>query len=239
MVPVIEPNILPEGAWMILWGEEETFKSWLVLELAWAVSQGKPWLQYPTRKHNVLLINTELPKPLYHQRAVQMGLTRQAVPDNIFIVTDLSIKLDTDAGEAQLATWVSQSQPGLVIIDNLYRTFQGNMNSGQEVNRFLDTISHIRERWGSAFVFVHHSRKTAYDSVRNQRVRQGVQDLTGSKYLANNASAIYEVQKLKSIGGNNAILLIPEKLTFSKSSKLPMVYEVDSDAQFHLHLPTP
>jgi len=223
------------GNWMMLWGDQDTFKSFLVLDAAFSVALGEPWLSWQTVKNNVLLINNELPAPQYHDRWKLMIKNKGKVPDNLFIVNDQNLKLDTPQGLAQLTSWCAQVKPGLVIIDNLYRCFLGDMNKGTAVNAFLDTIAFIREQYNCAFIFVHHSRKVQYDIQRQITVRQGLQDVHGSKFLTNNASTIIEVRR--AINPNpgryvRAITLISEKMWFSKSPFGQVTFAVDGSARF-------
>ena len=219
---------------MFIWGLQDTFKSWAVMDLAWSVANGGVWMVFPTNQHSVLLINTELPKPLFQDRMRQTAKVRGTVPPNLHVVTDLNLKLDTEIGMAMLVSWVQQCKPGLIIIDNLYRCFVGDMNKGENVNKLLDTISYIREQYHCAIVFVHHSRKRLYDTIARSMVQQGIEDMTGSKYLANNAATVFEIRTVHIEGVKNAIKLIPEKMWFERNKPPPMTFSVDHMAQFHL-----
>ena len=219
---------------MILWGEEGTYKSWLAMELAFSVASGTKWLTFNTSKHNVLLINNELPRDDYHIRWRQQLRNRGTCPNNLFVVSDLNLKLDTDVGMNQLTQLVSQSKAELIIIDNLYRCFSGEMSSGKEVNKFLDNMAYLRDAFKCALCMIAHSRKTSYDHVRNQVIRRGLQDITGSKHFSDNASAIFEVRKDTQKGYTNAIRLIPEKFWFQHPYPPIQRFGVTPQAQFQL-----
>ena len=64
---VIKHGILPRGAVMFVFGDQGTFKSWLMKQLAWSASAGEAWLGMPTEESGsrVLLLNTEIPQPAY------------------------------------------------------------------------------------------------------------------------------------------------------------------------------
>ena len=65
---IIPGGILPLGINAMIWGDQDTFKSWLMLDLAFSVAEGRPWLVFPTEQHKVILINAELPKAGFHER---------------------------------------------------------------------------------------------------------------------------------------------------------------------------
>ena len=62
IVPVIKDRILPLGSLMFIWGEQETFKSWMVLDLAFSVASGQDWLLFETNEYPVLIIKYEPPQ---------------------------------------------------------------------------------------------------------------------------------------------------------------------------------
>jgi len=233
IIPIIKNRILPLQSFMILWGDFDTWKSWLMLDLGWSVAQGEPWIIFGTNKYNVLLLNTELPEDLYHERWAIMTQTRKSCPDNFYTVHDSTIKLDTPQGQAQLSQWIENSGAKLVIIDNLYRTFSGDINNGVQANKMLDTFNTLRDIHGCSFAIVHHSRKTSYDIARQEVIRRGAEDLTGSKYLANNMATIFESRKVTIDGIDRAIQLIPEKMWFEATPPPPLNLAV-VDTQFTL-----
>ena len=242
IIPVIKDRILPLGSTMYVFGEQETYKSWSVMDLAFAVASGTEWLNlFETNKYPVLMVNTELPAVMYQERFKQVADVKKLLPQNLYIVTNETIKLDTDAGYSELQTWCQQivstegQAPGLIILDNLYRTLSGEIN-GIVANRFLDIIAAIRTRFGSAFCIVHHSRKTTYDIAKREVIRRGVDDMTGSKYLGNNAATIFENRKtsVKGVPDGHAITMAPEKMWFERTPPPEMRFKIDDKARFHL-----
>lgn len=236
--PVIGNGVLMNGNWMMLWGDQDTFKSFLVLDAAFSVANGNPWLVWQTVQQNVLLINNELPAPQYQDRWKQLVRNKGGAPKNLFIVNDMNLKLDTPQGLGMLTQWCQQTRPGLIIVDNLYRCFSGDMAKGPAVNAFLDTMSYIRGQYNCAFIFVHHSRKVSYDMIHQKTIRQGLQDAYGSKFLTNNASTILEVRRA-AINPNSgrfkrAITIFSEKMWFEKSPPGALTFAVDPQARFVL-----
>jgi len=235
--PIIGDGVLMNGNWMMIWGDQDTYKTFLVLDLAFSVATGEPWLVWETRKNNVLLINNELPPSQYQDRWKQLIKNKGVAPDNLFVINDTLLKLDTPQGLGMLTTWCAQTRPGLIIVDNLYRCFSGDMAKGPPVNAFLDTMAYIREQYDTAFVYVHHSRKVSYDAIHQKTIRQGLQDAYGSKFLTNNASTILEVRRAVSPNPQrykSAITIFSEKMWFERSPPGALTFAVDSQAKFVL-----
>lgn len=219
---------------MIIWGEQDTFKTWMAKDLAWSVAEGKPWLTFPTNQHNVLLINTEMPEELYWERWQMMARSRGSCPENLWVVNDTKLKLDTDEGANKLYNWCKAVSPGLIIIDNLFRSFAGDMSSGHQVNKMLDTFAMIRADFRCATCHIHHSRKTAFDIITKKEIYRGIQDMTGHKNIANNASTVFETRRIYVEGYERTVTLIPEKLWFTKSSPPELSFSVEDDGVFRL-----
>src|SRR3990167_3841377 len=74
---LIGPGMLHKGAVMFLYGEQETMKSWMLLDLAFSLLEGRNWLLWRTRKSKVLLHNPEIPKPMYQDRVKTFLNARQ------------------------------------------------------------------------------------------------------------------------------------------------------------------
>jgi len=216
---------------MGIWGDWETYKSWLVLDQGFSVAEGVPWLFYPTTQNNVLIINTELPEELYHERYIEIVRTRRKIPKGLYTIHDMTLKLDTQTGLAKMDAWVEASGAGLLIIDNLYRAMQNDINTNQGVNALLDNLSYLIQKYRVAITLVHHSRKVAYDLRRNMVVRQGAEDMGGNKYLANRMNTIIELRKVTVPNADKAILFIPEKATFERTPIVPLTLSI-TDTQF-------
>lgn len=231
IIPIIKERILPVGGMMFIWGNQETFKSWLMLGLAWSVAEGEDWLIFGTTKAKVLFINTELPEIMFQERWQQMAQVR-GTPKDLWCVSDMNLKLDTEEGKAKLTTWGDVCNPDLIIIDAMYRTVSGDINTSRTANILLDTLGFARERWTCAISGVHHSRKTAFDIPTRQQIHQGINDATGSKYLMNNASTVFEVRRPDR--NVPVITIIPEKLWFEKSSPPTTSYMIDNLGQAYL-----
>ena len=232
--PIIGDMILPRGSLGLLVGDEETYKSWLMLDMAWSVAEGSPWLIWNTTKTGVLLVNAELPKELYWERWSQMVRNKKVCPDNLWVINDMRLKLDTAQGQTELEGWVSNTGAGLVIIDNLYRVASKGVNDGQVINMFLDGVDLIRGKYNAAVVIVHHNRKHQYDTGLHKKVDMGLEDATGSKYLVNHATTAWRVVRQNNLGVEDAITLYTAKLTFERPNLKPppVTFVANDKAEF-------
>jgi RecA-family ATPase len=181
----VNPYLLPYSGSMFLYGKAETLKSWLALELAFAVSKGDPWLsRYPTEETRVLIFQTEETEHLYQRRVEKAAAhmngskPRSVYGENLFLNSEPGAQLDQFTGFSQLEKDIKERGIRVVIFDNLYRSITSSTKDEVGVARFLDNLDRMRHQYGVAFVIVHHSRKAGDD------VDEGdFEEMTGSARL--------------------------------------------------------
>jgi RecA-family ATPase len=212
---IVKPDLLPEGIWGVLFGDQETYKTWLALDLAWKVSQGKPWLAWDTVKTTTLFVNTELPETLFQSRWHHMAKTRGGYPDDLYVETHLTLKIDEEMGISYLNQWVSETGAKLVIIDNLYRAFAGKLSAEADATKFLDNLTFLRAQYNCTILFIAHNRKKGVDQRTGQVIHAGLDDLFGSSFFKNNVNLAIEVRKIV-LPNQTRVTLHPEKTSFAE-----------------------
>lgn len=190
--------------WMVaeLWGEGEvgfisghpkSYKSWLAIDLAISVATGTKFLgSFFSKRHNVLLIQEEDPKPIMQERLAMVGAAKGLIgwemneddtfnvwyglPDNLFIISNQGFTINEDWLD-QLEAWIITRDIKLVILDPL-------MMMGEDVDEFkafevmtqiLKPLKRLRARTQAAIVVVHHHTKGAGQG--------GAKDMYGSVAL--------------------------------------------------------
>jgi AAA domain/RepB DNA-primase from phage plasmid len=190
--------------WMVaeLWGEGEvgfisghpkSYKSWLAIDLAISVATGTRFLgSFAAKKHNVLLIQEEDPKPIMQERLAMVGASKGLLgcevngdgtfemwynlPDNLYIISNQGFTINEDWLD-QLEAWIMKRDIKLVILDPL-------MMMGEDVDEFkafevmsqiLKPLKRLRARTQTAIAVVHHHTKGAGQG--------GAKDMYGSVAL--------------------------------------------------------
>lgn len=72
VVQIIE-DILPESCKLVIAGAAKTFKTWITLHVAFAISHGIPFLNHPTTRRRVLYCNLELRSIAFKRRIKTIG----------------------------------------------------------------------------------------------------------------------------------------------------------------------
>lgn len=220
---IISNGILPKGHIMFLYGEQGTYKSWLLLDLVFSIIQGKNWLVYKTQPAKVLVLNPEMPVYDYRERIIDYIQTKQlSIASNLVnFWTDLDIKLNENSGKGLLISYVQKFQPDLIIIDGLEFVCRGDVATSIVAEGIKDTINQIRKINNASFLFVHHKRKGSYDVNSNQRFDRGIDDMYGHSLIKNLADTVLEVYKDDK--DEDVIYMRSMKLRMSKTGSLPIL----------------
>lgn len=140
-------DLMPAGL-HLLTGAPKIGKSWLVLDLALAVSAGRPFWGYATRRCGVLYLALE--DTLARIQGRMWGLSDTASERLCFALNSRSI---ADGLVDQLDDFAEgHEDTGLVIVDTLQK---------------VRALKGFADEYGLAILAVHHTRKTGDDDVFN------------------------------------------------------------------------
>lgn len=175
-------------SWMVadIWGESEvgfisghpkSYKSWLALDLAVSVATGTRFLgAFASKKHNVLLIQEEDPKPVLQERLTMVGSSKGLIgweentdgtldmwyelPDNLYIISNQGFTINEEWLE-QLEEWIKERDIKLVIIDPLMMVAEAvdEFKAFEFMAQILKPLKRLRSRTNAAIVVVHHHTK--------------------------------------------------------------------------------
>lgn len=166
--PVLVEDLLSVGDKGIIAGASKSHKSWLALNLALSVATGGEWLGRRCRKGRVLYLNMEIRPDKILKRikhvadakgvnyAALDGLKRidmRGYYDGIEVLAEI------------IREQVGEGEYSMIVLDPLYKAFNGDENSAYEVGMFTKAVDTICEDTGAAFVYVHHHSKGAKGEV--------------------------------------------------------------------------
>jgi len=182
---------------MVIYGKAGTLKSWMVIDLMFALSQGDKWLAFPCQKVPVLMVQSEDTEAQYQPRIVKYCEGLNGVrPNNLLFDNDITLKLTGFVGlkmlEASLEEWRSQglpSMPKVIVLDCLYQLVSGSVSSEVDIKQFTANVDKIRQEFGCAFVIVHHPRKAGDDD-------SGFEEMLSSSVLGNWLDTIIKVESV-------------------------------------------
>ena len=175
---IVNPQLLPRGGSMFIYGESETLKSWIAMELAFACAQGSQWLNtYPTAKGTSLIVQTEQPEMMYRTRALKFTQNMNGVTplDNLYIYSEVAMPLDNTVGMGMLASDLKEIKPSLLVLDNLFESVS-SVSDEVGIKKFLRGMNQA-QKGGTAVCIVHHTRKQGNEEAHGMEDLAGMQDL--------------------------------------------------------------
>ena len=156
--PAVIDGLLPVGTYLLA-GAPKIGKSFLVLQMAYQVSMGAPFLGFSSRQGTVLYLALEDTCERLQKRLAQM--TEQ--DSEHLILSVFSETLDEGLTERLSDFWSEHTDTVLIIIDTLQRVRGRTPDNG-------DTLARLKEfsdTFGVTVLIVHHTRKEGAEDVFN------------------------------------------------------------------------
>ena len=156
-------GVLPAGSKAVIQGACKTWKTWLDILLAACVAVGGNWLGLGCECGKVLYVNLELSAPRFMSRVLAVVKALGADPDlikqNLKIVNGLNGNRTIGAFIDALLELDVVKDCKLVIIDPMYKIFEGNENEQSAMSAFFREIDRLIAASGCSVVVVHHYSK--------------------------------------------------------------------------------
>lgn len=242
--PPYKAGWLIDGFWLrgsngIVAGEPKTFKSTITLDMAMSVASGKPLFnRYEVKERGpVVMIQNENAEWIVRDRIERMSIGKGLVGKADVIGNKLSVQwapslpmyflnnqgFDFGTIEHQLALekFLDGIKPVMIVFDPLYLMFTGDINSAQEVQPILKWLTHLKDKYHSAVIVVHHFRK-------GETTRSGQRMLGSTTFHGWTESSIFlksKVLEVTNIDPVNLTLSSDPEDTLAKS-------EVEVDREF-------
>lgn len=237
---------LPDKSITFLVSPPESYKTWILLDLAVSVSSGTPFLgRYQ--------INSPGPTMIIQQEDSHEGLTDRlaliveqklnavpklegdtwqvpAMPDlPIYVHPSRQLRFDNKKVIEELEQQIAAIRPKVIMIDPLYSTTASTDNYMADLANQMMVLKTFRDKYGCSFLIAHHSKKNLDpDSTARE-------DSWGSQFLNAFLEAGWQVRRNPKLAQNEIVVRrhskvmgnqSPISLTFDISTKYPMKYQV-------------
>ncbi len=221
----------------------ESYKTWLLMDLAVSVASGMPFLGVANvyKTGSVILIQQEDSHAGITERLgvvieSKLGLnptingeeySMPILPDlPIYVHPDRMLKFSDKKVMSDLESMVKELKPALVIIDPLYSaTSMENYMADSTTDMFQ--LKRLRDKYGCSFIIAHHSKKNINDDSLAR------EDGWGSQFLNAFLEAGWQIRRSPKIAPNEIIVrrhsktmgnIPPMLIKFDISTKLPFKY---------------
>jgi RecA-family ATPase len=188
---VLVDNILHRGSKMTLGGGSKSFKSWSLLDLAYAVATGTPWWGNPTKKGRVLVVDFELTPFFWRERMRAIVVAKGGEPPvQIDLLPMRGRMADFDQVRKYVREACDAADYDLIILDPIYKCLGGrDENLAGDVAELMNEIESLTLETGAAVVIAAHYSKG------NQAAKDSLDRISGSGVFARDPDAILSMTK--------------------------------------------
>ena len=192
--PEIIHGLLRKGHKFLLSGASKSGKSYALIELAIAFSQGTEWFGFKCEKAKVCYINLEIDRPSAIDR---FAIITDALKIERRIVNN--IKLINLRGKAkplnelvpELVKDLRDSQIDVIIIDPIYKVITGDENNATEMAQFCNQFDILCDKLHATVIYAHHHSKGT------QGGKSAQDRASGSGVFARDPDAIMDIVELE------------------------------------------
>lgn len=250
---------LPDKSITFLVSPPESYKTWILLDLAVSISTGLPFLgQAKVNKTGAAMIIQQedshggLTERLALIAEQKMGVTANlgkdmwqipCIPDlPIYIHPSRMLRFDNEKVLKELEEQIKLIKPKVILIDPLYSTTSGVDNYMADLANQMMILKTWRDKYGCSFVISHHSKKNLDpDSTARE-------DSWGSQFLNAFLEAGWQVRRNQKLAPNEVVVRrhskvmgnqAPISLTFDISTTYPMKYQVTARQYETSNTPAP
>ena len=237
---------LPDKSITFLISPPESYKTWILLDLAVSISANVPFL-------GNYAVNQSGPTLIIQQEDSHSGLTDRlaliveqkmkmnpsidgdewsvpSMPDiPIYVHPSRMLRFDNKKVVEELEKQIEIIKPKVIMIDPLYSTTASTENYMANLANQMMVLKTWRDKYGCSFVIAHHSKKNLDpDSTARE-------DSWGSQFLNAFLEAGWQIRRNPRLAQNEIVVRrhskvmgnqAPISLTFDISTKYPMKYEV-------------
>ena len=173
------PGVLQEETLALFYGPENSFKSFLVLDLALSAAAGLPWASYgakpdaggypPSRPLTVVYVAGEGSRAIEKVRRPAWRASRGVDQPLSFYTVEAMPEFRDPAQVEALVEEIETAgvDPDVIVIDTLARAMTGlDENSAKDTGILVAGLDHLKRRFRCSVIGVHHSGKDAQKGAR-------------------------------------------------------------------------
>ncbi|MDR0885431.1 MAG: AAA family ATPase [Clostridiales Family XIII bacterium] len=210
LAPSLISGILRQGHKMLLAGPSKAGKSFLLIQLAIAIAEGRKWLDFKCEQGKVLYVNLELDGNSCMHRFNDVYEELGYPPEHTSNITLWNLRgkaLPMDKLAPKLIRRALKERYIAVIIDPIYKVITGDENSADKMAEFFNHFDTICHELGAAVVYCHHHSKGS------QGQKMAADRSSGSGVFARDPDALLDLIELHLTEEMARALDVPEGTT--------------------------
>jgi DNA-binding MarR family transcriptional regulator len=209
-------NVFTPGSVTLVYGKQGSKKTWLMIDAVVSVALGDPWLGYPTRQSNTLIIDEESGKRRLGRRLTQVLHGHNGDENTPIFYTALeAFDLQKKAEIKHVKDLIAGTDAKLIFIDALMDVMPGaDENAVGDVSPIFHALRSIAEDTDSAIIMIHHAAK-------------GTGDYRGSTGIS---AAVDVIMKVEALPKSSIVNIYMEKTRDTEEFQFSAKFEYTDDA---------
>ena len=194
LAPELIEGVVRVGHKMLISGSSKAGKSFLLMQLAIALSEGGKWLGFQCKKSKVLYVNLEIDRASCLHRFDKIYKALKLAPKhsgNIKVWNLRGRAMPLDKLVPKLIRKVANQGFDAIIIDPIYKVITGDENNASEMGAFSNQFDKICNETGCAAIYCHHHSKGS------QGFKRAMDRASGSGVFARDPDAQLDMIQLE------------------------------------------
>lgn len=191
--PLID-GVLRQGHKMLVAGPSKAGKSFALIELSIAISEGRKWMGWQCAKGRVLYVNLELDEASCFHRFRDVYTSLGWRPDSLKNIDVWNLRgksVPMDKLAPKLIRRAAKKNYIAVIIDPIYKVITGDENSADQMANFCNQFDLVCTELGCAVIYCHHHSKGG------QGGKKSMDRASGSGVFARDPDALLDMIELE------------------------------------------
>ena len=176
--PWLIKDIIPQGGFVVFYGEAGVGKTFVALDLAMCIGSGLPWNGHQTTQGPVVYIAAEGGfgfGPRVQAWKINHELTGN--PPVFFLMEAVLFREEAFRTLFMMTLNAASLKPKLIVIDTFARSFVGHdESSAKDVSEFIHVLDRVRKITGAAVLLIHHVGKNSRRQERGSSALRGAAD---------------------------------------------------------------
>lgn len=188
------PGVLRVGHKMLVAGPSKAGKSFLLINLAIAIAEGREWLGMKCKQGKVVYVNLELDRASCFDRFKEIYDKMGMEPNHLRDITIWNLRGHAAAMDRLAPILIHRFKSkdyAAVIIDPIYKVITGDENNATEMSKFCSYFDRVATEMEVSVIYCHHHSKGATGKYANAADRS-----SGSGVFARDPDAILDLREV-------------------------------------------
>ena len=192
--PELIEGVVRVGHKMLISGSSKAGKSFLLMQLCIALSEGLKWLGFKCKKSKVLYVNLEIDAASCINRFSEIYKALKLKPKHSHDIVVWNLRgraMPLDKLVPRLIRKVINQGFDAIIIDPIYKVITGDENNASDMGAFCNQFDRICNETGCAAIYCHHHSKGS------QGYKRAMDRASGSGVFARDPDAQLDMIQLE------------------------------------------